>query len=461
MTRAEVDALRRELVATPVRAFPTASPITFPLFVEDGDFMYVPRAFGLRTFGLPDADLTCDECEGISIPFAGELRDEQRAPVDAFLAAASDRSRCGGILCMYPGFGKTVCAIYAIHRLAVKAMVVVHKDFLLDQWADRIRTYTPTARLGLMKAAKLDVSDKDIVIASLQSLSMKVYDDAAFRGFGLLIIDECHHVGAEVFSRALMKTGFRYVMGLSATPERKDGLTYVIKHHLGEVLFTSAPRTDSVTSVRIVPFRSTDPSYCEVCEITAFGQTRVNLSRMINNVCAYAPRTAFIVQTLAELLRREPTRRVLVLSDRVGHLQDLNRAILSDQHLATFQPGFYVGGSSKKQLRDTEARCRIILATYAMASEGFDLDTLDTLVLASPKSDVEQSVGRIQRKVGDQGSLVLDVVDSFSAFAGQARKRERFYRSKGYKVTKSSLPARAERSPVQDESDVQPHPVHD
>ena len=94
----------------------------------------------------------------------------------------------------------------------------------------------PTARVGLIQQGVVDVDGKDIVIAMLQSLSMKSYATEVFAGFGMCCFDECHHLGAEVFSRALVKTSTRYMLGLSATPDRKDRLRRVFEWHLGTVV---------------------------------------------------------------------------------------------------------------------------------------------------------------------------------------------------------------------------------
>jgi superfamily II DNA or RNA helicase len=115
-----------------------------------------------------------------------------------------------------PGFGKTVMALYLISKLKVKTLIIVHKEFLMNQWKERIAQYIPNCSVGIIKQKKVE-SNNDIVIASLQSLCMRSYDEDVFKDFGFLIIDECHHVGAQVFSKALFKVNFKYTLGLSAT----------------------------------------------------------------------------------------------------------------------------------------------------------------------------------------------------------------------------------------------------
>ena len=142
----------------------------------------------------------------------------------------------GGLLELHTGYGKTVCGLKIIAELGVKTIIIIHKEFLLRQWIERIEQFLPDAKVGRIQGSKIDVEDKDIVIGMLQSLSMKDYDISLFNQFGLTIVDECHHIGAEVFSRALFKIVTKYTLGLSATMKRKDGLTKVIKMFLGEVV---------------------------------------------------------------------------------------------------------------------------------------------------------------------------------------------------------------------------------
>merc|ERR1712127_178315 len=129
-----------------------------------------------------------------------------------------------------------ICALNIISRLKTKTLIIVHKEFLLRQWIERIEQFLPDAKVGKIQAKVIDIDDKDIVICMLQSLSMKDYPKDMFRSFGFTICDECHHIGAEVFSRSLLKVVTKYMLGLSATMKRKDGLTKVIKWFLGDIV---------------------------------------------------------------------------------------------------------------------------------------------------------------------------------------------------------------------------------
>lgn len=427
----ELEAIRHELTVEPYIPddFKRPSSSKFKVFLESESSMFLPKFYALSKFGKPAVNkLTYT---GIDISFNGSLRAEQKEPVDAFLKAAYDPLRMGGILNMQCAAGKTVMAIYIICTLATKTLVIVHKEFLIQQWKERILEFAPNARIGLIKAKTIDVDDKDIVLASLQSLSMKDYPKETFEGFGLVVVDECHHTGAEVFSKALQKVTSAYSLGLSATVKRKDGLSKVFMWHLGGIVYSKKSKGKDTIDIHMLTFPSDDLAYCEEC--TLFGR-KPNMAKMINNICEYQPRIVFTVDCIAQTLVKDPNRRILVLSDRRNHLQ-----LLYDQLKAVgfMDVGFYYGGMKQEDLKKSES-CKIILGTYSMISEGFDVKGLDTLVLASPKSDIVQSVGRILREKPENRKhvpLVIDIVDDFSMFSGQAKKRLDYYLKCKYNIT--------------------------
>jgi len=429
----EITALRKELTVKP-RFIPgygvESAESAFPVYKENSTRLYIPKYFGLKRYGAPEV---CKISSGDDIHpdvvFEGKIRPEQKQPLDLFYEACRDPLRRGGIISVGCGFGKTVMSIAAWVTLKKKALVIVHKDFLLKQWRERIEQYTPTARIGLIKQSKIEIDEKDIVLASLQSLSMRDYGDI-FDSFGFVIIDEVHHCGAEVFSQALFKVNFQYALGLSATPTRKDGLTQVFIWSIGDIVFQSKRPPESVR-VWQRKYVCSDTEYSE--EQTMYNG-KPNVSLMINQVCGYYPRTHWILEGLAPMYEEEPLRRVLVLSDRRQHLTDFEAGFKAMYPMRTV--GYYVGGMKDKALKEAEA-CDILLGTYAMSSEGMDVPGLDTIILASPKSDVEQSVGRILRlKAEDRRyqALIIDIHDDIGVFANQARKRRAFYKKQSYEI---------------------------
>jgi superfamily II DNA or RNA helicase len=426
--------MKKELTVTPyIPEGYNINPVRpFKLYQETSNRLYVPKCYGLKHFGKPDINKIQDG-DDIDITFHGSLRDYQEEPVRKFMEAAHNPCKRGGILNVYCGFGKTNLAIYIMCLLKKKTIILCHKDFLLQQWKERIEVFAPDAKIGLLKAKTIDILGKDVVLASLQSVAMKDYDEHLFKDFGFLIADESHHLPAEVFSQALRKINCTYSLGLTATLQRKDGLSKVLKWYIGDVVFKATKRNDQV-KVSMLDYYDPHPEYSLEC--IGYGN-KLNVSRMINNICDFEPRSQFIVDHVILVLNKDPSRRVIILSDRRNHLEKLHN-ILSKNHI---ESAFYVGGMKQSELKESETK-RVILATFHIASEGFDCPGLDTLILASPKSDVIQCVGRIQRIPQHQRQnipLVIDIVDNFSLFAKQAQKRLKYYKSCKYDIDGESL----------------------
>ena len=364
--------------------------------------------------------------KSINIKFISDLRENQKPVAKKFLEEANLKG--GGIISVPCGFGKTVLALYILSKLSVKTLVIVHKEFLMDQWKERIEFFLPDAKIGKIQGDVIKIKDKDIVIGMLQSISMKEYEDDVFKDFGLVIFDECHHLGAEVFSKALLKTNFKYTLGLSATPRRDDGLTKVFEWYLGKIVFQIKKRNKEDVLVKIIKYFNEDEEYCR--EEKNFKGLN-NSSKMINNICSFIPRTEIIVNEIQELHKEK--RKILVLSNRVSHLKDMHILLTK---IDINKVGYYIGGMKEKEL-DESTKNDVILATFSMAEEGFDCKELDSIIFASPRSKIEQAVGRILRKKVEDRLVtpkVIDIADEFSMFINQNTKRFKFYKKNKYQI---------------------------
>jgi superfamily II DNA or RNA helicase len=152
-------------------------------------------------------------------------------------------------------------------------------------------------------------------------------------------------------------------------------------------------------------------------------------STMITKLSTYGPRSDFIVKVIADLLQEDSSKQIMVLTHNRALLQYLYTAI---EHRKIDSVGYYVGGMKKNSLTETESK-KIVLATYAMAAEALDIKTLSTLIMASPRTDIEQSVGRILR-ARHANPVVVDIIDSHDIFQNQWRGRKRFYRKCNYMI---------------------------
>jgi superfamily II DNA or RNA helicase len=416
--------IRNELT---VKAYIPKSPVQpepFSLYRESPNKFYVPRYFGQDTFGdLSENKLS--RGDDIDIEFNGELRDFQKNIVNKYIHFVKDSG--GGLLDVDPGKGKTVMGLYIISKLKKKTLVIVHKSFLLNQWIERIQQFLPTARVGKIQGQIIDIEDKDIVIGMLQSLSQKDYPDNLFDSFGLSIYDETHHLGAEVFSRCMMKTITNYTLGLSGTMQRKDGLTKVFKMFLGDVVHKEKTDTsEHKVIVKCIEYKVDDDDFNEI-KYDYRGNPLY--STMISKLCSYNHRSEFIIHVLQNELQQNPEQQIMILAHNKSLITYLYKAI-EHRNIATV--GYYIGGMKEADLKISEGK-KVIIATYAMASEGLDIKTLTTLIMASPKTDVCQSVGRILR-TKHTSPLVIDIVDSHIIFEKQWQKRRQYYMKQKYNI---------------------------
>jgi superfamily II DNA or RNA helicase len=320
----------------------------------------------------------------------------------------------------------TVMALKIISLVSKKTLILVHKEFLMNQWIERIGEFLPAARVGKIQASTFDVENKDIVIGMIQSLYDKEYSAGTFDSFGLTIIDEVHRIGSEQFSRTLFKTITPYMLGISATVDRKDKLTNVLYMFIGDKIYEEKRENDDPVCVRAITYRTIDGDFNEV-EVDFRGNTKY--STMITKLCEFGPRSDFIVRVIADLIEEEPENQIMVLCHNRSLLTYLYEAIC---HRDLTSVGYYVGGMKQDKLQETEAK-QIVLATYAMAAEALDIKSLSTLVMVTPKTDITQSIGRILR-VKHANPIVVDIVDSHEIFQNQWTQRKRFYKKCNYRI---------------------------
>jgi superfamily II DNA or RNA helicase len=424
-----INEIKEELTVTPSSGLDFNEKKEYTLYRENTNKLYIPRYFGLQRFGLPERDLILNtgiDCNRLE--FEGNLRDEQIEVVNKFLQVAYDPLKRGGIINVGCGFGKTVVALYIACQIKKKTLFIVHKDFLGTQFAERAKLFVPKAKIGIIKQNKVDIEDKDLVTGSLQSLAMRDYNEDMLKEFGLVIVDECHHTSAEVFSNALLKMASPIMMGLSATLNRKDGLRKVFEWFLGKPILKMKSKKDNTVNIKIEYYYDDNENYNKEVKMW---NGKISSVHMINNICSYEPRNIHITNIINEILEKENNRQILILSERRNQLETLNK-LLKDKYTT----GYYIGGLSREKLSESEKK-QIILGTYHMASEGMDIPSLNTLILASPISSIEQSIGRIQRKKPEDreyNPLCIDIVDTFSMFESKGKTRMRYYKSRQYNV---------------------------
>ena len=448
--------LRQELMArpyTPGISGAQTQNVTFPIYRESKQKIYMPRFYGEQHFGNPK-EQRISNGEDIDVPFAGELRANQKPVVETYLNHVGlkntygnvDESRRpksvtgGGLLELPCAYGKTTISLYLCSKIRKKTLVIVHKEFLMNQWIERIQQFLPTARVGRIQGPIVDIEDKDIVLGMLQSLSMKDYPESTFKSFGLTIIDEVHHISSEVFSCALFKIVTPCMLGLSATMNRKDGTTKVFKMFLGDVVYKGKRDEEHNVVVRALEYYTNDDDFNEV-KLDYRGN--VQYSTMISKLCSFNPRTEFILRLIKDMFAENAEQQIMVLAHNKNVLKYLHDAI-DKRKIAEGSVGYYVGGMKEAALKETESK-KIVIATYSMAAEALDIKTLTTLIMATPKTDIEQAVGRILRQ--KHGSpIVVDIIDSHAPFQNQWQKRKRFYKKQNYQIVQTDSDSYKEKN---------------
>ena len=324
----------------------------------------------------------------------------------------------------------TVMALKIISNLRKKTLIIVHKEFLMNQWIERIDEFLPGAKIGKIQGPIFDVEGKDIVIGMLQTLYDRALPEKAFDSFGLTIIDEVHRIGSEQFSKTLLRVLSPNMLGISATVDRKDKLTCVLYMFIGPKIYTEARKDEDPVCVRSIEYISSDSQFNET-EYDFKGQAKY--STMISKLCEFGPRSDFIVRVLQDLIQesreKEENAQIMVLAHNRSLLKYFYEAI---NHRGFSSVGYYVGGMKQCDLQETEGK-QIVLATYAMAAEALDIKSLSILVMATPKTDITQSVGRILR-VRHDNPIVVDIVDHHDIFQNQWKQRKTFYRKCNYRI---------------------------
>jgi hypothetical protein len=324
----------------------------------------------------------------------------------------------------------TVMALKIIAETKKKTLIIVHKEFLMNQWIERANEFLPGAKIGRIQGPVFDVEGKDLVIGMLQTLYDRALPENAFDSFGLTIVDEVHRIGSEQFSKTLLRVLTPNMLGISATVDRKDKLTDVLYMFIGPKIYKEERENDDPVCVRAIEYISSDPQFNET-EYDFRGQTKY--STMISKLSDFGPRSDFIVRVLGDLVKESQTRKddaqIMVLCHNRSLLKYLYESIV---HRGFASVGYYVGGMKQSALQETEGK-QIVLATYAMAAEALDIKTLSVLLMASPKTDITQSVGRILR-VRHDNPVVVDIVDRHDIFQNQWRQRKTFYRKCNYRI---------------------------
>lgn len=400
----------------------------------EGKVIHLPRA--LCPVGQADERV---DGEAVHFPKAPAPRPHQVKLFDE--TARFLKQGLSGIVSAYTGWGKTVLGYHAAVVVGRKTLVITTKDDIYKQWIEGAKTFLGLAphEIGEIRGDKCEVVGTKFVVAMIHSLSKDgKYPDWIGQGFGLVIFDEVHRVPAEQFSNVVDMFPARLRLGLSATPERADGKELLVLSHIGPI----RAKTEAQLMVpKVLRFLSTWDCPRVLRADPESGQRRVvrlphepGKTAHVEKIVAADPVRNHM---LAELIHAayEKNRQLVVFSTLHEHLRSLHRACHAIFGISGRKMGFYIGAQTKaeREQREREKVKPILFTTYTMMGEGTSIDWLDACLLAMPRANVTQPVGRIRREFPDKGEpVVLDVVDQDSpVFSGYAASRLRWYESIG------------------------------
>jgi superfamily II DNA or RNA helicase len=418
--------------------FPTwGTPRYISLADREKDDLFLPRGLfekACEIFLKANADITVSDERPISpqcdIDFSGILDEKQIKAVETLLLHEN------GLLVAPPGSGKTVMACALIAQRNVPTLVLVHRDQLVTQWIEQLTKFLKIkkSQIGVLGGTRKKLKGM-IDIAMLQTVSRREDSSSVLSQYGLIIIDECHHIPAVSFESTLRNANVRYIVGLTATPYRKDGLHPIISMHCGPVRYEiKESRTDEIERTVIVRASS--------FKIDESSGERPPIHIVWDALVKDEQRLSLIARDVAEIL--SISRFPVILSDRKEHLSLLHEYI---QQSSLSSVGYIITGDMgekerasildkiKTRLANDEAT--FILSTGSLLGEGFDFSECDTLFIAMPisfKGRVIQYAGRLHRShEGKEKILIYDYVDCNSGLAlSMFKKRISAYREMGY-----------------------------
>ncbi|QUR94349.1 TOTE conflict system archaeo-eukaryotic primase domain-containing protein [Macrococcoides canis] len=422
-------------------------PRIISLSEVNNEYIKLPRGLKHQILDLfPKANVINKQTTGKSIEatFKGELYDEQTMALEQLTQYDS------GLLCAGTGFGKTVVASKLIADQSISTLIIVNNKSLAEQWKSQLEEfidlkdepfaeYTPKGRLkkkdkiGIIYGGKV-IRSKNIDIALFQSLTSMDDLESIMNDYGMVIVDEAHHVAAKTFEDVMTKIKSRYVYGLTATPKREDGLENIIYMRIGPIRHVAEKEVPKHISQKLY------------LRFTSLGEHITNIHDNLihdNNelIVKDINRNEIIINDIVQNIKEG--RHIIVLSRYVEHIQVL-KTKFEQENMGTKT---YILNSRMKtsQLKDEMNRLKlegkpfVLFTTGSYAGEGFDLPALDTLMLVMPikaKGSIKQYLGRLLRNLQEKEELrVFDYVDyAIPMFYKMYLKRLKTYKQLNYEI---------------------------
>jgi len=385
-------------------------------YEEDEEYLKLPRGvlgFVLKILKQNAVSYSIDD-KRVSIKeefplIKYELRDEQ------ILAISKVLKKDFSICVAPPGFGKTLIGAKMIEQRKVNTLIVVNKNMLLDQWIQRFVDYFGMNKkeIGFLGKSKNKLTGK-LDIATMQSLKNK---PEIIKNYSFVIVDECHHIPAVTFEQIIKLFCGKYVLGLSATPNRKDGLEPILFQQLGQISYEYKKKRTITHRVKVVN--------------TDFTSQADNYAQLINEITIDKHRNDLIINEVKEYINR----KILVLTDRIEHINILEELLIKNNLKYVSIHGSLGKKEQQENLEQIESS-NLILATTSYFGEGIDFPHLNTIIFVTPISyygRLVQYLGRVGRD--GQECLAIDLLDSKNAMLNSTfKKRLEGYKQMHYKI---------------------------
>lgn len=402
-----------------------------PLYKEDINAFYFPRYYfadRLKIIG----NLIDNTSLGAPITFNSKTKlwDYQAKAINEFQTRIKS-GFTGIFLCAAPGSGKTQMGIEMMRLLGRKTLIVVPKKDLIHQWVERIAKTTDIKEkdIGVCQSGKIDWRDKRVVVGLVHTLVKYQKDEKFTNAFGTVIFDECDSsVPPKTFAPVAVMFNAKYRIGMTASEKRADGLHYVFQVNIAEA------------TIRCEKTNTLDPQVL-VCNYNyssgevPHSNNRIAMKGMLlSRLAANTHRNNFIASQGA-IAHREG-RYTVIMSDRISQLKEIKSILVQRYNIPKEDIGYYIGENNKQENKRVADNCKLIMATYGMMSRGTDIQRLSTLILATPRNEMIQVAGRIERALpGKPTPIIVDIVDNaYSMAKGGLQKRLGYYFSRNLQV---------------------------
>lgn len=396
--------IKDELVVTGAES-KYGPPKTASVWRETVASMYLPFAYSKTKFNINPNKHT--KYTKIKIPFTGTLREHQQN-VYAEAIEMIKKHYCGN-LSLHCGFGKTFMGIKIWTNFRTKGIVLCHRKVLIEQWSESVAKFAPEAKVQILKSSVKVDPTADFYIINMSKVTnrkSKEFDD-----IGFVIVDEAHVCCAEKMSKSLTYFCPKYILALTATPFRTDGMDKILDIYFGK---------ERIVRISTTPFIVYKYSTGIVPEVSINQHTgKLNWNSVISSLVSNKDRNLQI----ANIVKEFPNNTILIMTKHIAHVNILKKLLEEAGETVTKM-------CSSESSYDTTAR--VLIGTYSKLGVGFDDSRLDMMISCISVKEIEQFAGRL-RDHGRQ-RIVVDIVDDFSVLHAHYKGRKRWYESRNGRI---------------------------